>query len=93
MIEIFKIVHNFHHLEAAVKLNFNAFSTSRGNKYKLQKSLCQYNIRKYSFSSRVVNMWNTLPNDVVEADSVNTFKNRLDKYWFNQDVFLILMLT
>jgi len=22
----------------------------------------------------------------VEADSVNTFKNRLDKYWTNQDV-------
>jgi len=27
-----------------------------------------------------------LPNDVVEADTINTFKNRLDKYWSNQDV-------
>jgi len=25
-------------------------------------------------------------NDVVEADTINTFKNRLDKYWSNQDV-------
>jgi len=31
-------------------------------------------------------MWNSLPNNVVEADTVNTFKNRLDKYWSNQDV-------
>jgi len=31
-------------------------------------------------------MWNSLPNDVVEADTINTFKNRLDKYWSNQDV-------
>jgi len=31
-------------------------------------------------------MWNSLPNDVHEADTTNTFKNRLDKYWFNQDV-------
>jgi len=31
-------------------------------------------------------MWNTLPNDVVEADIINTFKNRFDKYWSNQDV-------
>jgi len=29
-------------------------------------------------------MWNSLPNDVVEADTINTFKNCLDKYWSNQ---------
>ena len=26
-------------------------------------------------------MWNSLPNNVVNAPSVNAFKNRLDKYW------------
>jgi len=88
MIEVFKIVHDFYQLEAAVKLNFNTFSTTRGNKYKLQKSSCHYNIRKYSFSFRVVNMWNSLPNDVVEADTINSFKNRLDKYRSNQDVLV-----
>jgi len=31
-------------------------------------------------------MWNSLPNDVVEADTINTFKNYVDKYWSNQDV-------
>jgi len=31
-------------------------------------------------------MWNSLPNDVSEADTINTFKNRLDRYWSNQDV-------
>jgi len=31
-------------------------------------------------------MWNSLPNDVVEADTVNSFKNRLAKHWCNQDV-------
>jgi len=31
-------------------------------------------------------MFNSLPNDVVEADIINTFKNRMDKYWSNQDV-------
>jgi len=34
----------------------------------------------------VVNMWNSLPNEVVEADTINTFKNHLDKYWSNQDI-------
>jgi len=38
------IVHNLYDLEAAVKLNFNTSSTTRGKKYKLQKSsmTCHY---------------------------------------------------
>ena len=29
--------------------------------------------------------WTSLPNDVVSAESTNIFKNRLDKFWANQD--------
>jgi len=32
-------------------------------------------------------MWNSLRNDVVEADTINIFKNHLDEYRSNQDVF------
>ena len=46
MIEVFKIVKNYYDLEAVVKLNFNTFSTTRGNNYKLQKFTCHYNLRK-----------------------------------------------
>jgi len=48
--------------------------------------MCHYNIGKYSSCARVVNIWDSLPNEVVEADTVNAFKYRLDKYWSNQDV-------
>ena len=41
---------------------------------------------KYSFPACVVNIWNSLPNVVVLASSVDTFKNRLDRFWGNQDV-------
>jgi len=58
----------------------------RGNKYKLQKFICHYKIRKYSFCAQVFNFWNSLPSEVVEADTVNAFKYRLDKYCSNQDV-------
>jgi len=93
MIEVFQIFHDFYDLEAAVKLNFNTFSTTRGNKYKLQKSTCHYNIRKYLFSSRVVNMWNSLPNDVVEADTINICKIDLINIGLIKLFFLILMPT
>ena len=39
----------------------------------------------YHLCYQVVNVWNSLPDYMVEADSVNSFKNRLDKYWANQE--------
>ena len=37
-------------------------------------------MRKYSFSQRVINEWNKVTNDCVNASSVNMFKNRIDRY-------------
>ena len=37
-------------------------------------------------AAHVVNIWNSLPNVVVLASSLDTFKNRLDRFWGNQDV-------
>ena len=44
-------------------------------------------IRKKFFSSRVVNVWNSLTEKVVCAPSVNAFESRLDKLWadYNPD--------
>ena len=46
----------------------------------LVKEQCRLDTRKYSFSQRVINEWNKLPNDCVNASSVNMFKNRIDRY-------------
>ena len=46
----------------------------------LVKEQCRLDMRKYSFSQRVINEWNKLPNDYVNASSVNIFKNRIDRY-------------
>ena len=56
---------------------------------KLVVKRCHYDVRKYSFASfciRVVNIWNSLPNEVISATSVNSFKNRLDLFWADQEV-------
>ena len=39
-------------------------------------------MRKYSFSQRVINEWNKLPNDCVNASCVNMFKNIIDRYFY-----------
>jgi len=38
------------------------------------------------FSARTVNMWNSLPNLVVDASTINAFKAWLDKFWMHQAV-------
>jgi len=40
----------------------------------------------YYFSARIVNIWNSLPNNVVDVNTVTLFKARLDRFWVNQDV-------
>ena len=34
---------------------------------------------------RVISLWNSLPTHVVTAVSVDSFKNRLDKFWANEE--------
>ena len=41
---------------------------------------------KYFFSQRVINKWNKLPNDCVNASSVNMFKNKIATYLIHIDV-------
>ena len=50
------------------------------------KNVFKYDIRKYLFTERVVNLWNSLPSLLVKAQLLNCFKTRLDKFWSNQDV-------
>ena len=57
------------------------YTVTRGNKFKLQNQTFNHNFRKYFFTARIVHIWNTLPNYVVDVLSVDLFKLRLDKFW------------
>jgi hypothetical protein len=85
MIELYKMISGIYNKD--VSLNFNYATTNlRGNKYKLYQGQLHYNLRKFSFSNRVVKLWNDLPDMVVAAENLNCFKNALDKYWFHQEL-------
>ena len=43
------------------------------------------NVKKNFFTQRVVNDWNRLTSYIVEAPSVNAFKNRLDDFLPDMD--------
>ena len=43
----------------------------------------QRGTQQNSYYYRITKMWNDLPQAVVDAEDINTFKNRLDKEWAN----------
>ena len=50
----------------------------RGHMSKFFLPSCRLNLRKFSFSQRVVSEWNILPPKVVNQTTVNGFKNIID---------------
>ena len=79
-IEVFKIVNSYKDVDRNMFLKLKEGSRTRGHKAALVKEQCRLDMRKYSFSQRVLNEWNKLPNDCVNASSVNMFRNRIDRY-------------
>ena len=57
-----------------------------GNDFRLSEKRSHYDLRNFSFINRTVHIWNSLPNVVIDVDSVDLFKSRLDNFWIFQDV-------
>jgi len=38
---------------------------------------CRFDLRKYCFTNRIVNMWNSLPDNVILADNVTSLRTVL----------------
>ena len=90
MIETYKILTGIYDKDACgfLKLwkDMAPRTGTRGHPFKLYPQQARTSLRKNSFALRVVDVWNSLPSYVVTSKTVNTFKNRLDKYWSDQDL-------
>ena len=79
LLETFKILKGFEFIDINNFFELHV-GIARGHKLKLYKMRVNKDIGKFSFRNRVVNEWNNLPDNVIDSDSVNIFKNRLDHY-------------
>lgn len=85
MIEMYKILTGKYdpNVSDFVKVNTN---DRRGHQLKVFKQHTRLNLRKYSFVHRSVNLWNSLPEGVVNAPKTHTFERRLDKLWAKEPI-------
>jgi ribonuclease P/MRP protein subunit RPP40 len=86
MIEVFKIITGKYDKDIAVSLTKQVVTHTRGNSCRLYQGHVKYDLRKHFFTNRVINIWNSLPENVVAADNINLFKTRLDEHWKTQSV-------
>ena len=81
LIQLFKIVVNIEDTSIdKFSLSFNDNNT-RGHIFRIQKPRCIKTSRQQTFPIRCINDWNTLPDEIVECETVLSFKTTLDKHW------------
>ena len=80
MIEVFKWVAGINKGDINDVLKFSEGERTRSNGFKLDKFRFKKDIGKYWFGNRVVDMWNSLPNEIVGVTKLESFKNKLDQY-------------
>ena len=54
--------------------------STRGNQLKLYKCHCTVDVTKHYSADRVVSVWNSLPDTVVTAPSLLSFRHQLAKF-------------
>jgi hypothetical protein len=52
---------------------------------KMKIKTSRLNVRKYTFVVRIVEIWNSLPESVIQAKTVKKFEIGLDEHWKHQE--------
>jgi len=71
MIEVFKILQGIYDKDGILHIAQN--DRTRGHSLKLTAQSSRLELRRNSFSVRVVKLWNALPESVVSSPSVKVF--------------------
>src|SRR2546426_11743703 len=79
LLEVFKIMKGFEGVKEDTFFT-RKVDKGRGHEFSLFKKRFRLDVAKFNFGNRVINDWNRLPDSVVKAENLNTFKGGLDHY-------------
>ena len=76
LVEVYKLING--HYKTDYQTFFSISQRPlRGHRLKLKKSHCRTDTRKFWFGNRIIDQWNSLPEEVVTAPSLDSFKKRM----------------
>ena len=88
MIELYKLTSGKYKMDITKMVKYwnetTERTSGRGNTLKIFPERSNSSLRRNAFIQRSIPTWNSLPESVVKAETLNTFKNRLDKFWDHQ---------
>ena len=85
LLEVFKIFNGLESIRPTDVFDTGkAWYATRGHPFKITKMHSRLDVRKYSFTQRIVNDWNQLPEAAVMSKDINMFKGHIDKYLKNR---------
>ena len=90
LIETYKILPVTNKYDPEICENFIELrkdSNTRGHSLKIYKQRCKLNVRKNCFPHRIVEAWNSLPDQVIKAETIQQFEGRLDKVLKHQEIY------
>ena len=85
MLQVYRIINKIDNIDFDSYFTYNKNNT-RGHSQKIDKPRANTRLRLKSFSHRVINMWNSLPEETITSPSLNSFKNALEKVWENDPI-------
>ncbi|KAF2354697.1 hypothetical protein FHG87_014543 [Trinorchestia longiramus] len=83
LIEILKYLNGLNNVTLEWLFEGNGNVRTRNNSQKLFLRNFKTSQANF-FSAKITATWNQLPENIVSAGTVNTFKNRLDKFWITK---------
>ena len=82
LIETYKILHSLYDpLTTKSLLTVDSQTITRSNGLKLKKFRTNHKQYQMFFTNRIPTHWNKLPRDIVTANSLNQFKNKVDTHF------------
>ena len=82
LIWCYKIVFGIVPLSCDEMFKFSDVDT-RSHGYKLSKTYCASTTRYWFFTQRIINVWNNLPQDIVDFTSITSFQRTIKLVNFN----------
>ena len=74
---MYKIIHG--HIEMNELFTFSTHGLTRGHNFKIEKPIVNNNARAFSFSCRRIDCWNSLPEHVINLQSIKAFRSGLQQ--------------
>ena len=83
LIEMYKLFHGYYDFDPLTIFEPKQECRTRANHHLcLEVQITRLEVVRRSFKHRVVKYWNRLTEDIVNANSLNVFKNKLDEYLY-----------